>query len=289
MPQVIDRPSEAATPSEALGEDPRTRIDRRLFARRDAGDPRAREELIERFLPLARSIARRYEHSAEPLDDLLQIASLGLIKAIDRYDPSKGCAFSSYAVPTIGGELKRHFRDRTWNVRPPRELQELTLRVERASAELTQQLDRAPTVAELAAATDSSDERILEALQAQRSRGAVSLQATSGPEDDHAALQDRLGGEDDGFDLAETRADMAGLLNILPPRSRLVLRLRFDRDLTQAEIGEFLGISQMQVSRIIRSAVEQLRHVCEQRSELLERRRVSASREERPGAQPRPL
>jgi RNA polymerase sigma-B factor len=269
MPDVIDRPSAATAPPAACGEDSRARTDRRLFARLHAGDPRAREELIERFLPLARSIARRYEHSAEPLDDLLQIASLGLIKAIDRFDPTKGCAFSSYAVPTIGGELKRHFRDRTWNVRPPRELQELTLRVERATSELTQELDRAPTVAELSAATGSSDERILEAMQARRSRGAVSLQATTGPADDPAALQDRLGFDDDGFDRAEERADIAGLLSLLPARSRLVLRLRFDRDLTQAEIGQLLGISQMQVSRIIRAAVEQLRHVSEQRARLL--------------------
>jgi RNA polymerase sigma-B factor len=243
--------------------DSRARVDRMLFARRDAGDPRARTELIERFLPLARSLARRYERSGEPLEDLVQVASLGLVKAIDGYDGERGVAFSSYAVPTIVGELKRYFRDRTWTVRPPRDLQELTLRVDRAAENLSAKLDRAPTVAELAAAIGATDEEVLEALQARGAHRGLSLQAPAGGHESNMVLQDMLGASDDGFAQAETRILLDGLLAALPGRSREVLRLRFEQDLTQAEIGALLGVSQMQISRIIRQAIEQVRHVAE--------------------------
>jgi RNA polymerase sigma-B factor len=239
-----------------------------LFARRAAGDPRARDELIERFMPLARSLARRYEQSSEPLDDLVQVAAMGLVKAVDRYEPGRGCAFSSYAVPTIVGELKRHFRDRTWSVRPPRALQELTLRVDQAAARLAQELDRPPTVSELAAAVGSSDEAVMEALQARTARGALSLQAPVGSRDEQSELQDTLGGSDDGFARAETRVMLDSLLTGLTPRARTVLRLRFEQDLTQAEIGALLGVSQMQISRIIRQALGQLRHIADQQQRL---------------------
>jgi RNA polymerase sigma-B factor len=235
-----------------------------LFVRRAAGDPRARNELIERFMPLARSLARRYELASEPLDDLVQVASMGLVKAVDRYEPGRGCAFTSYAVPTIVGELKRHFRDRTWTVRPPRALQELTLRVDQARSRLSQELERPPTVSELAAATGSTDEGIMEALQASTARGALSLQAPTGGSDEDAELQDGLGADDDGYGHAETRVLLDGLLNGLTPRARIVLRLRFEHDLTQAEIGALLGVSQMQISRIIRQAVGRLRHIADQ-------------------------
>ena len=248
----------------------RARMDRVLFARRDEGDRAARDALIERFLPLARSIARRYETSGEPLEDLVQVASLGLVKAIDRYDPSRGCAFSSYAVPTISGELKRYFRDRTWAIRPPRSLQELTLRVEASARELTARCDRAPTVAELATALGCSDEKILQALQARRGRDALSLSASPGAGDDQAvALQDQLGSNEPGYARAEARVELEGLLRLVPPRTRLVLRLRFERDLTQAEIGALLGVSQMQVSRIVRAAIEQLNAIATHEHDLL--------------------
>jgi RNA polymerase sigma-B factor len=189
---------------------------------------------------------------------------MALVKAVDRYDPARGYAFSSYAVPTIAGELKRHFRDRSWAIRPPRDLQELILRVERATTRLTTELDRAPTVAELAEATQSSDEAVLEALQARQSRHSLSLHAPSAAGED-SVLQDCIGGMDDGFGAAEERADLQELMAFVPPRTRIALRLRFEKDLTQAEIGELLGVSQMQVSRIIRRGLDQLRDVAEQR------------------------
>jgi RNA polymerase sigma-B factor len=268
VPQLIERPTDAPTPvADTTVADPeRARLDRRLFARRAAGDERAREELIERFLPLARSLARRYDQSVEPLDDLVQVASMGLVKAVDRYEPGRGCAFSSYAVPTIVGELKRHFRDRTWTVRPPRALQELTLRVDDASVRLSQRLDRAPTVSELAAEVGAGDEEILEALQARTARGALSLQAPVGGSDEEVELQDTVGAGDDGYARAETRALLDSLLAGLTPRARVVLRLRFEEDLTQAEIGALLGVSQMQISRIIRQSVARLRLIAGERS-----------------------
>lgn len=244
-------------------EDASSRRDRLLFARRDDGDRRARAELIERFLPLARSLARRYVQSGEPLEDLVQVASVGLIKAIDGFDPARGCAFSSYAVPTILGELKRHLRNHAWAVRPPRELQELALRVDLAAVRLSAALDRAPTVGELAGACASSDERVLEALQARRARGAVSLQAPAGGQDEEVVLQDTLAVSDEGFARAEMRVLLDGWLSGVSPRAREVLRLRFAQDLTQAEIGALIGVGEMQISRIVRKTIEQLHHVAD--------------------------
>lgn len=233
--------------------------DDRLFARLRSGDAGARDALAAQYLPLARSLARRYSRTAEPMDDLVQVASLGLVKAIDRFDPAQGTAFSSYAVPTIVGELKRHFRDRTWTVRPPRALQELTLRVEHALTGLSRDLDRSPTVAELAAELGSSQEEILEALQARDGRSGVSLDAPHHGDEDHPALQDTLGSLDDGFITAESRATLDSMMAGLSPRSLEVLRLRFEQDLTQAEIGARVGVSQMQVSRLIRQALAHMR------------------------------
>ena len=239
--------------------DARRLEDRRLFALRDGGDGAARDALIERFLPLARAMARRYVHSSEPTEDLVQIASLALVKAVDRFDASKGTAFSTFAVPTIHGELKRHLRDRSWMVRPPRALQELTLRVDRAVTQLSAELDRAPTVGELASELQSDEEQILEALQARGGRSAVSLQAFRGTDDDQQTLQDTLGCCDDGFERAESRVLLEDLSASLSPRTREVLRLRFEEDLTQAQIGDVVGVSQMQVSRIIHRALARMR------------------------------
>jgi RNA polymerase sigma-B factor len=277
MLELMDRPSDARVAPTLAGrvEDSRTRLDRMLFARRDAGDPRARDEIIERFLPLARSLARRYDQSGEPLEDLVQVASLALVKAVDRYDPARGCAFSSFAVPTIVGELKRHFRDRGWAVRPPRDMQELTLRVERAVERLTKELERAPTVTELAAAVDSTGERVLEALQARSGRSALSLHVPAYGEDEQSALQDTLGVSDDGYARAEARVLLDGLLAGVSPRAREILRLRFEEDLHQAEIGALLGVSQMQISRLLRQAIEQLRHIADQHQHMLDERTES--------------
>jgi RNA polymerase sigma-B factor len=251
-------------------------MERVLWARCAVGDRRARDELIERWLPLARSVARRYERADEPFDDLMQVASLALVKAIDRYDPALGNAFSSYAVPTIAGELKRHFRDRSWAVRPPRTLQELTLRVEGAATRLTAQLDRAPTVRELAAATGNSEEEILEAMHARGGRDALSLQASIGGAGEQAELQDALGAGDSGYDQAEMRVFLAELMTGLPRRAREILRLRFEADLTQSEIGELFGVSQMQISRIIRQAIGHLRNIADQHEQMGTRRTNSA-------------
>jgi RNA polymerase sigma-B factor len=270
MLEVDDRPrndaSSATCSSRRCGVP--VAMERVLFARCAAGDRRARDELIERWLPLARSVARRYQRAGEPLDDLVQVASLALVKAIDRYDPALGNAFSSFAVPTIAGELKRHFRDRGWAVRPPRGLQELTVRVERAATRLTAQLDRAPTIAELAAATASSDEEILEALQARTGRDALSLQAPSAGADHQTALQDILGTTDDGYAQAETRVLLNDLMTGLPRRAREILRLRFQDDLTQQEIGDLFAISQMQVSRIIRQTLDRLLQIAHQHQQM---------------------
>lgn len=242
----------------------RAREDVRLFrAWVDRGDRRARAQLIERFLPLARSLARRYERGSEPLEDLVQVASVALVKAIDRYDPARGYAFSSFAVPTIAGELKRHFRDQTWMVRPPRGIQEVTLRVEGALTRLTQQLDRSPTTSELAEAVGVSDEAILEAMQARSARGALSLHAPQGEAGDGMSLQDTLGAEDPDIERAETRAELDLLMADVAPRAREMLRMRFEEDMTQAEIGAAIGISQMQVSRILRQTIAKLRDVAE--------------------------
>jgi RNA polymerase sigma-B factor len=235
--------------------------DRALFARYlDQRDPVDRDTLVERFLPLARQLARRYERPDVPFDDLFQVACLGLVNAIERFDLEREAAFSSYAVPTILGEIKRYFRDRTWSVRVPRDLQELSLKVDRAVLELDHALQRSPTVAEIVAKVGAEREDVLEALEASGAYRAASLQAPWGADEDSGdTLGDAIGIEERGFELAENRATIDRLMRVITPREREVLRLRFAEDLTQAEIGEQVGVSQMQVSRILRQAVSRLR------------------------------
>jgi RNA polymerase sigma-B factor len=239
----------------------RTREERLLFTRlAQDRDPALRDALVERYLPLARQLARRYQRPEEPLDDLMQVASLGLVKAIDRFDATRAVAFSSYAVPTILGEIKRHFRDRTWSVRVPRDLQEMALRAERAVGDLTRELHRQPTIPELAKRLDVSEEVALEALEAAGAYHATSLDTPRGQDSEVGdTLADTIGGDEDGYALAEDRATIDRLMRSITPREREVLRLRFEQDLTQAEIGEIIGVSQMQVSRLIRQAVARLR------------------------------
>lgn len=267
MLELAERPHHA-TGAAPRGVATRNHVDRVLFARHATGDAGARDELIERFLPLAHAVARRYERPGEPLDDLFQVASLALVKAVDRFDAGRGHAFTSFAVPTMVGEIKRHFRDRTWEVRPPRRLLELTLRVERAADEIALQRGRAATVAELVLATGEPEELVLEALQAHAGRSRLSLQAPVGMRDHEQQLQDTIGVSDAGYARAEDRALVDGLLGFLSPRERDVVRLRFERDLTQAEIGAMLQISQMQVSRILRESIDRLRVVVEQQRKL---------------------
>ncbi|HEU4974608.1 MAG TPA: SigB/SigF/SigG family RNA polymerase sigma factor [Baekduia sp.] len=239
----------------------RIREERLLFLRlAETGDPALRDALVERFLPLARQLARRYQRADEPLDDLLQVASLGLVKAVDRFDASRDVAFSSYAVPTILGEIKRHFRDRTWSVRVPRDLQELALKVERTVGDLTRDLHRQPSILEIAERAGTTQEQVLEALEAAAAYNATSFETPRGPGGEPGdTLADTVGGPEDGYERAEERATIDQLMRSITPREREVLRLRFEEDLTQAEIGEHIGVSQMQVSRLIRQAVARLR------------------------------
>jgi RNA polymerase sigma-B factor len=234
--------------------------DRELFQRfADDRDPVDRDLVVERFLPLARSIAARYQRTNEPFDDVFQVACLGLVKAVDRYDVSRGRAFSSFAIPTIAGEIKRYYRDRTWSVHVPRDLHDRALAVGRVRGNLEAELGRSPTVSDIAERLEITEEDVVEALQARHAQGATSLDAPSGDRETRAAIGDLMPSHEDGFARVETAADLEALARVLKPRERLIVRLRFERDLTQREIGEIVGLSQMQVSRILRHALAQLR------------------------------
>jgi RNA polymerase sigma-B factor len=223
-------------------------------------DPSIREELVHRFMPLARRLAARYRGDREPLEDLVQVASLGLVKALDRFDPERGVAFSSYAVPTILGELKRHFRDRGWAIRVPRDLQERIARVERVAGELPSKLGRAPSVNEIAATLEIDSEDVLEAMEAAHAHHAMSLDAQQHTEEGEGmAMSERVGTEEAGFETVEYGAAIEDVVASLSERDRQVLHLRFVEDLTQTQIAERVGVSQMHVSRILRSALERLR------------------------------
>jgi len=219
-----------------------------------------REWLVERYLPLARHVAGRYRGGSEPMEDLEQVASLALVKAIDRFDASRGTSFSSYAVPTISGELRRHFRDHTWALRVPRDLQELAVKVGKAEGALQLELGRAPTAAEVAGRLDCTVEELLEARDAAGANRMSSLDApVTSDEEDGASLADMLGSDDEGLADVERTLAVDSALERLDARAREILRLRFQEELTQAAIGERVGLSQMHVSRLIRQALETLR------------------------------
>lgn len=234
-----------------------------LFRRwQQDGDQRARELLVERFLPLARKLARRYSGAHEPFDDLLQVASLGLVKAIDRFDTSRGTAFSSFAVPTILGELKRYFRDLGWSVHVPRGAQELALKVEEARQKMMSRTGRPPSVPELAEYLELSIENVLEALETAGAHHTASLDAPRDDgEEDSGTLGDAFGQIDERFELVDDKVTIAAAARHLGPRERRVLLLRFVEDMTQSQIASKIGVSQMQVSRILRRALEQLREL----------------------------
>jgi RNA polymerase sigma-B factor len=225
-------------------------------------DPALREALVERYLPLARHAVARFSRQREPFDDLLQVASVGLLKAIDRFDPANGAAFSSYALPTMLGEVRRHFRDHSWTVRPPRDLQEQALAVSRTADRLTAQHGTPPSVGDIAAATGLTEEDVLEARLALDGRSYTSLTPVGMDDDDHdrdRGAERRLAITDDGYERAEDRRFLGDLTRRLPARDREILRLRFEEDLTQAEIGQRVGLSQMHVSRILRDALATMR------------------------------
>ncbi len=222
----------------------------------ERGDARARDQLVAEMLPLARALAGRYAGRGEPLDDLVQVACIGIMKAIDGFDLSREVRFSSYATPTVLGEIKRYFRDKTWSVRVPRGLQEMQLRVAKVRDKLTNEMGRSPTVHELAKAIDAPFEEVLATIQSASARRTRSLDEPTGED---VTLGDSLGGEDPALARAELRALLDGALDVLSARDREVLRLRFELDLTQSEIAQRMGVSQMQVSRLIRRSLARLR------------------------------
>jgi RNA polymerase sigma-B factor len=220
---------------------------------------RDRERLVEAHLPLARALARRYANRGVPLEDLEQVAAVGLLNAVNRYDPSRGRELASFATPTIMGELRRHFRDTAWGMRVPRGLQEQHLAVRREIDALTVEQGATPSVAAVAERTGLSAEDVLDAIAAGRAWRPDSLQAPADPDAPDGGREERIGDEDPGFDRAEDRAVLSDALRSLPARERVIVHLRFARGLTQSEIAERVGISQMHVSRLLRRSIEALR------------------------------
>lgn len=235
----------------------------RLFMQwQQRDDQRAREALVTRFTPLARGLARRYDRSSEPFDDLLQVAMLGLLKAIDRFDPARGNAFASFAVPTILGEMRRYFRDSGWGVHVPRSLQERTLKVAEAQELLTREHGRAPTVSDLATYLELSIEDVNEALQTARVYEVMSLDAPRSSEDGESQSYGETVGQLDGrYELIELDVTISSALGEIPGRERAILHMRFVEELTQTQIAERIGISQMQVSRLLRRSLDRLREL----------------------------
>jgi RNA polymerase sigma-B factor len=227
--------------------------------RRDR-DRDARDELIARFLPLARKLARRYVQSSEPYDDLVQVASLGLVKAVERFDPDRGFAFTSFAVPTIVGELKRYFRDTGWAIHVDRGAQERARRINEARQAISARTGRPPRVDELAQYLELSEEEVLDGLQVAEAYGTVSLDAPLAGEEDTSRL-DAIGDEDQRLGLVDDQTTIFAAAKHLPQREREILYLRFGEDLTQSEIAERVGVSQMQVSRLLRRSLHRLRQL----------------------------
>ena len=228
-------------------------------------DAEVREELVRRYLSFAKGLAMRYRGASESADDLVQVASLGLLNAIDRFDPQRGTPFAAFAAPTILGELKRHFRDRVWTVRVPRGLHDRMAEVEKAIAELTRDLQRSPSVREIAARMDLEESDVLEVLEANHNRRPLSLDRPGPSEDaDESPPSEWIGREDEGFDLIEGRIALEEAIPHLTERERLVLRLRFVEDMTQSQIAERIGHSQMHVSRILRRTLQRIRERIQQ-------------------------
>ncbi len=242
---------------------------RALFQRfHKTKDPGVREELVLAHQSLAMYLARRFADRGEPLEDIIQVAQIGLLKATDRYDPTRGIEFTTYATPTIVGEIKRHFRDKLWAIRVPRRLRELNYTLMRAVEELSQRIGRSPTIPEIAEATGVAFEDVLEAMEVGRAYSLVSLDAEAAERDeDHAvSLLESVGGEDQALEHLEDRATLEWAFGMLPERQREIVRMRFFEDLAQAEIARRLEISQMHVSRILREALVRLRALTEDRT-----------------------
>ncbi len=251
------RGGRAAGTSTAPGAPPQT--DRELLRRyHEGGDRTAREELVQRHLPLVRALARRYAGRGEPLDDIEQVGAIGLLKAIDRYELSREVALTTYATPNVVGEIKRHFRDKGWAIRIPRGLQELNARMSSTVERLTSRMGRSPTIAEIARELTVGPEEVLEALEAGSAYAPMSLSGNPSSESDLDPME-ALGGEDEAFERSEQRATLEPALHALPERDREILRKRFEEGLTQTQIAEQVGISQMHVSRLIRKSLARMR------------------------------
>jgi RNA polymerase sigma-B factor len=265
---VAPEPSGATDATPSAPESGSTRPDRaharQLFeqlgalAEDDPARRRIRDELVEMHLPLVEYLARRFRNRGEPFDDLVQVATIGLIKSIDRFDLERGVEFSTYATPTIVGEVKRHFRDKGWAIRVPRRLQEMKLALTKATSELSQQNGRAPTVAELAKHLGISEEEVLEGLESSNAYSAISLDAPD-LDDESSAMSETLGQTDAALEGVEYRESLKPLLEALPPREKRILLLRFFANMTQSQIAAELGISQMHVSRLITRTLVTLR------------------------------
>lgn len=233
--------------------------DRELLRRyHEHGDTAARERLVERHLPLVRSLARRYAGRGEPLEDIEQVGAIGLIKAIDRFDVDREVSLATYATPNVVGEIKRHFRDKGWAIRVPRSLQELNARMSGAIDDLTARLGRSPSVTEIAEALGTTTEEVHEALEVGSAYSALSLDARPGG-DEEADPMETIGSEDEEFGRSEDRATLGPVLGQLPEREREILRMRFEEGLPQTQIAERVGLSQMHVSRLIRRSLAAMR------------------------------
>jgi RNA polymerase sigma-B factor len=251
-----------------------TRVDDKILLRRyhEDGDLQAREQLIEQYMSLVRSLARRYSYRGEQLEDLVQIGAIGLIKAIDRFDLERGVELTTYATPNIIGEIKRHFRDKGWSVRVPRGLQELNVQLSRLMEQLTVQLGRSPTIPELAKAAGVEEEEAVEALESGRAYTSLSLSVGGGGgDDDDLDPLESIGTEEHQYEVSEDRAVLAPGFKALDERERRILQLRFFEGLTQSQIAQQIGISQMHVSRLIRRSLEKIRETIAEDEESLAR------------------
>lgn len=221
----------------------------------------ARDELVQLHLPLVEHCARRFRNRGEPFEDLVQVGTIGLIKAVDRFDTDRGVEFSTYATPTIIGEIKRHFRDKGWAIRVPRRLQELRMQISASTAELNQSLGRSPTPSELAEVIGCSVEEVIEGIESSNAYSTLSLDAGSDSSDDGGSLSmlDTMGVDDDGIEHVELRESLKPLLEQLPPREKNILMLRFFKNMTQSQIATEVGVSQMHVSRLLTKTLEHLR------------------------------
>jgi RNA polymerase sigma-B factor len=263
---AIERQSENPPPGPGLAPDMQLSSEAELWRRFTSDrNPAVREELVRRNMAFAKRLALRYRGASESFDDLLQVANLGLLNAVDRFDPERGIPFTAFASPTILGELKRHFRDRVWTVRVPRGLHDRMAEVDKAITELTKELQRSPSVGEIAERLEIEQTDVLEVMEANHNRRPLSLDRPAGTEDsDETTPVEWVGTEDEGYELVEGRIALDSALPFLDERERLVLRMRFVEDMTQSQIAERIGHSQMHVSRILRRALTRIRERIEE-------------------------